>query len=308
MTVLVATSVIRGSEKGASHGAVQVLDMAGGRVAHVIDWKAPGVDWSAPNGGRGLRGIAFDGERVFIAGADTLFAFSPEFELLATYRCPYLSQCQEITIYERRLYLASRGFDSVLGFDLEDNRFGWGLHVVEGGGGLHGTPFDPLGSTGPSPGEEMGLSSLWCDPRGMFISGSKTRGLLYFDARSIVRLVTLPEGVRNARPWRDGVLFNDTEAGVARFITPVSNQVFKLPRYPVETLTALEESHNSDARQGFARGLCVLDDSVFAAGSSPASVTLHNLDTMKTTRNINFSNDVRQSVHSLAVWPYPVPE
>jgi hypothetical protein len=308
MTVLAVTSVMRASPKGASHGAVHLLDVGKGRVAQVVDWKAAGVDWDLPGGGRGLRGIACEGERVFMAGADALYSFTPEFELLAVYRSPYLSQCHGIASFERRLYLTSSDYDSILGFDLDENRFGWGLHITEGNVGLQGTPFDPQTTLGPTLGEELGLNSLWCDERGMFISGSRSMGMLHFDARKIVRLVSLPRGVQNARPWRNGVLFNDTEAGVARFITPDSNRVFRLPRYRAEVRTQKDPVEVSGARRGFARGLCVIDDSVFAVGSSPATVTLHNLDTMKTTLSINLGTDPGHSIHSIAVWPHEVPE
>jgi hypothetical protein len=305
VTILIATSVLRGSAAGQSHGAVHLVDMHGGRVAHVVDWKAPGIDPDVPGGGRGLRGVAFDGERVFIAASDTLFVFTPAFELLDSFHSPFLDNCHEICSFERRLYLTSTAFDSILGFDLDNNRFDWGLHVTESGNGLQGAPFDPQSMQGPSRGQVLGLNSLWCDPRGMFISGSRSSGLMFFDAQRIDRLVTLPHGVQNARPWRDGVLFNDTQANVARFMTPASNQVFQVPVYPDSELSPLDAPEDKSSRKGFARGLCVLDNSVFAVGSSPATITLHNLDTMKTTHSINFSADPRHTIQSLAVWPYP---
>jgi hypothetical protein len=305
VTILIATSVIRGASAGQSHGAVHLVDMHGGRVAHVVDWKAPGFDLGSPGGGRGLRGVAFDGERVFIAASGTLFAFTPAFELLDSYHSPFLDHCHEIFSFEGRLYLTSTAFDSILGFDLKANRFDWGLHVTESGSGFQGAPFDPQSTQGPSRGNALGLNSLWCDSRGMFISGSRSSGLLFFDAQRIDRLVTLPYGVQNARPWRDGVLFNDTAANVARFMTPTSNQVFKVPFYPDAELNNDDEPEEKRSRQGFARGLCVLDNSVFAVGSSPATITLHNLDTMKTTHSINFNGDPRHTIQSLAVWPYP---
>lgn len=305
MTILIATSVIRGAGAGQSHGAVHLVDMQGGRIAHVVDWKAPGFDLNSPGGGRGLRGVAFDEERVFIAASDTLFVFTPAFEMLDSYRSPFLGNCHEICVFENRLYLTSTAFDALLGFDLKSNRFDWGLHVTESGNGLQGTPFDPNSTQGPSRGDDLGLNSLWCDPRGMFISGSRSSGLMIFDAQRIDRLVTLPHGVQNARPWRDGVLFNDTEANVARFMTPTSNQVFQVPEYPNSALSSDYDPEDKNSRQGFARGLCVLDNSVFAVGSSPATITLHNLDTMKTTHSINFSDDPRHTIQSLAVWPHP---
>ena len=58
------------------------------------------------------------------------------------------------------------------------------------------------------------------------------------------------------------------------------------------------------ARQAFGRGLCTVTDSLLAAGSSPSTITLHDLDTMKTTLSINLSMDVRNAIHGLEVWPY----
>jgi len=306
VTVLVATSVIRSSRPGESHGAVYLVDLDSARAAHRIDWKATGADGSSPGGGRGLRGIAFEGDRVFIAGSDAVFEFSPEFELLASHRSPYLGGAHEMTVFDGRLFVTSTGFDSVLGFDLAANRFDWGLHVQDGEGGLQGTPFDPASLVGPSPENLLQLNSIWCDARGMFISGARTLGLLHFDARRIVRLVTLPQGVQTARPWRDGVLFNDSGSDVVRFLTPEENRVFQVPHYPRELLSGNVSEDVPGTRQGFARGLCVVDDSVFASGSSPATITLHNLDTMKTTLSINLSADVRHTIQSLAVWPFAI--
>jgi hypothetical protein len=60
------------------------------------------------------------------------------------------------------------------------------------------------------------------------------------------------------------------------------------------------------ARQSFARGLCTIDDNVIASGSSPSTITLHNVDTMKTTLSVNLSMDIRNAVHGLEVWPFPI--
>jgi len=306
VTILAATSVIRGSRQDESHGAVHLIDLDRARAAQRLDWKAGGVDRTAQGGGRGLRGMAFDGDRLFIAASEVLIEFSPEFELLASYHSPYLGQAHEMAMFDDRLYLTSTGFDSVLGFDLKARRFDWGLHIQDGDAGLQGTPFDPNSLVGPSPERLLRINSIWCDERGMFISGARTLGLLHFDARRIVRLVTLPQGVQNARPWRDGVLFNDSGADVVRFLTPEQNRVFQVPHYPDELLAGAGTEDAPGTRQGFARGLCVVEDGVFASGSSPATITLHDLDSMKTTLSINLSTDVRHTIQSLAVWPYPV--
>jgi hypothetical protein len=119
-----------------------------------------------------------------------------------------------------------------------------------------------------------------------------------------VRLVTLPEGVHDARPWRDGVLFNDTGADAVRFLTPDANCVFEVPHYPEAELLPGSFDNPAIARQGFGRGLCVVDESRFVSGSSPLTLSLHDLDAMKTTLRINLSTDARNAVHTLAVWPF----
>ena len=58
------------------------------------------------------------------------------------------------------------------------------------------------------------------------------------------------------------------------------------------------------ARQAFGRGLCVIDDDRFAAGSSPSTVALHDLRPGNPARMVTLSHDVRNAIHGLEVWPY----
>ena len=307
MSIIAATTVIRGSQRGSSHGGVYLVDVANQRGAHLLDWTRPAIDWSGHGGGRGLRGIACGDERLYIAGSSELYGFAPDFALLDVYTSPYLDDAQAIALFEDRVYVVSAAYDAVLALDLQTGRFDWGLQLMDDDGGLRGIPFDPQGALGPSPAHALQLNSLHCDARGLFIAGGRTQGLLHFDGKRIVRLVTLPEGVHDARPWREGVLFNDTEAEVVRFLTPDANCVFQVPRYPEAALEPGSFEDSAVARQGFARGLCVLDEGVFASGSSPLTITLHDLDAMKTTLRINLSTDARHMIHSLAVWPFKPP-
>ena len=58
------------------------------------------------------------------------------------------------------------------------------------------------------------------------------------------------------------------------------------------------------ARQAFARGLCVIDDDTFAAGSSPSTITLHDLRPGGKARMATLTHDVRNAIHGLEVWPF----
>ena len=81
---LVATSVVRGSEKGQSHGGVYLIDFAEQRVEQKIDWNTGDIDFSGRGWDRGLRGIEFTDDAIWIC----LLYTSPSPRDLSTSRMP----------------------------------------------------------------------------------------------------------------------------------------------------------------------------------------------------------------------------
>ena len=304
MPTLIATSVVRGSRQGDSHGGVYLVDLDRQRVRQPIDWNTTDIDWQGRGWDRGLRGIAFDGERVFIAASDELFAYTPDFELIDSWRSPYLKHCHEITRFERRLYLASTGFDSVLAFDLDEHRFSLGLHLSEQDGRLNAATYDPTGNRGPAASNRFHLNSVFAERRGLFIAGLRSGGLLCFTGKRVERVAELPEGTHNARPFKDGVLFNDSASDRVRFISEDKQRIFAVPRFQEDRLTHTDLDDARIARQAFARGLCVIEGELIAGGSSPSTITLHDLGSMKTVLSVNLTLDVRNAIHGLEVWPF----
>jgi hypothetical protein len=304
VTTLVATSVVRGARQGESHGGVYLIDLPKRRVQQPIDWNKTDIDWQGRGWDRGLRGIAFDGDRVLVAASDELFVYDPGFRRIGSYRSPYLKHCHEISRFERRLYLTSTGFDSILGFDLDQNRFSYGLGIVRRDDNFEARPFDPSGTTGPAPANTLHLNNVYCDAGGMYISGLRTEALLKFDGRRIHQVCSLPHGSHNARPWKDGVLFNDSQKDVLRFASPLAECVFAVPRYAAEMLTHTDLDDSRIARQAFARGLCVLRDGRLAGGSSPSTIAVHDPENGKTTMTVTLSMDVRNAIHGLEEWPF----
>jgi hypothetical protein len=295
---------VRGSRQGESHGGVYLVDFDHDRATQLLDWNAMNIDWQGRGWDRGLRGIAFDGDTIYIAASDELFAYTPDFRLIGSWRNRYLRHCHEICRHERTLFLASTGFDSILGFDLDRKGFSWGLRVAALGDGFGGTPFDPEFDDGPAPSNFLHLNNVHCALGGMHISGLRTAGILLFNGRELRRWVTIPIGAHNARPFRDGVLFNDTEADVVRFVTRDAERVFRVPRFPAESLTHVSQDDSRIARQAFARGLCAIDDQTIAAGSSPSTITLHDLRPGTQSRMVTLTHDVRNAIHGLEVWPF----
>ncbi len=72
----------------------------------------------------------------------------------------------------------------------------------------------------------------------------------------------------------------------------------------LETLTFRDADTSGIARQGFARGLCVLNDTLVAGGSSPSTVTVYDLRANELLLSVNLTRDIRNAIHGLAVWPF----
>ena len=304
---LVTTSVVRGSHQGESHGGVYLVDLEARSVRQAVDWNKADIDWQGRGWDRGLRGIAIDGDTVYIAASDELFAYTPAFEPLGSWRSPYLRHCHEIAVYRRTLFVTSTGFDTILGFDLDARRFGWALHVGLERNRFQARIFDPAAGSGPPMLNKLHINSVFCTDGGMYIGGLRTGGMLHFDGRAVRLAVQLPAGCHNARPFRDGVLFNDTEADVLRYAgrdNGAGDRALRVPKYSPASLTHRDFDRSGIARQGFARGLCVLSDTVVAGGSSPSTVAVYDLAAGKRLLTVNLTMDVRNAIHGLEVWPY----
>jgi hypothetical protein len=304
---LIATSVVRGSHQGDSHGGVYLIDLAEQTVHQPVDWNRIDIDWTGRGWDRGLRGIAVDGETLYIAASNELFAFTPRFERIGSWRNPFLRHCHEIAVQGRNLFLTSTGFDAILAFDLDRRSFHWGLQVAAEGPQLDYRIFDPTREPGPAPSNQLHLNNVHCTAAGLFASGLRSGGLLQFTGRELRRVVELPDGTHNARPFANGVLFNDTRADCLRYVDrsdPAADRAFPVPVYPVSDLLHRDADESGIARPGFGRGLCELGDGVVAGGSSPSTVTIYDLATPRILFSVNLSMDVRNAIHGLEVWPY----
>ncbi len=312
LPTLVATSVVRGAHQGESHGGIYLLDFAAQEIRQVVDWNTADIDWQGRGWDRGLRGIAFFGGEVYVAASDELFVYDRNFQLKRSFRSTYLKHCHEIHVLNHHLYLTSTGHDSVLAFDLERQGFFWAIHIARTEEGFVGTAYDPNGingpggAAGPEATNHLHLNNVFADDSGLYASGLRTGGLLRIGSdASVRRYVALPEGTHNARPFRDGVLFNDTAADAVRFVGRDGRAVaFEVPRYGEEELTHLDLGDEQVARQGFGRGLCAIDERFIAAGSSPSTISLYDLEGGGPVMRVNFSQDIRNAVHGLEVWPY----
>jgi len=103
------------------------------------------------------------------------------------------------------------------------------------------------------------------------------------------------------------VLFNDSESDALRYAgrgEGKEDRAFRVPRYDPAALENQDLDQGDIARQGFARGLCVLSGSVVAGGSSPSTISVYDLPANRRILSVNLTMDVRNAIHGLEVWPY----
>lgn len=317
-TVLVS-SVVRSSRQGESHGGVYLVDLEKGATTQVLDWDDPSIDWSGRGADRGLRGIAFHGDIIYLAASDEVFLYDRSFRRCGSIRSPYLKHCHEIAIDGDLLYLTSTGFDAVLVYDLRTERFVQGWHFRWsplgrtmkrlGRHSLRPRPrlsaFDPTRDGGPGPSDTCHINNVVAVSGRVYCSGTGMGHLFEITGDELHSAFRIPYGTHNTRPFGQGALMNHTEADAVLLVDRAGHERarFELPRYDPATL-----QHNDipgdHARQAFGRGLTTVGDSWIVAGSSPATVTVFDVRTRGVMTSVNLTKDVRNSVHGLEVWPY----
>lgn len=302
----IATSVVRGSQQDNSHGGVYTIDFETQTGEQHVDWDTSEIDFNGRGAERGLRGITFDGDDIYIAAGDELFRFDRNFELSESFRCRYLKNCHEIVRKDRRIFLTSAAFDSLLVFNLDSKEFDWGFRLQKPYEQWNGFVFDPRIKNGPRAENDFHINAVHVDDSGIYLSGLNTDALLHLNREfTVSEYCSLPSGSYNGRPWKGGVLFNDTASDCVRYVPRKGQQqAFKITTYEEAVIEFAGIDDPDIARQGFGRGLCVVDDRFIAAGSSPSTVTLYDVAAGIPVGSVNLSMDIRNTIHGLEVWPF----
>jgi len=303
---LVATSVVRGSQQGESHGGVFTIDFDKQECIQHVDWNTGEIDFEGRGADRGLRGIEFDGDIIYIAASDELFAYDRGFGIQGSYRNRYLKHCHEISRIDRTMFLTSTGFDSLLAFDLDRNDFIWGMQLRRELNGWSGARFDPRTAFGPEPSNHFHINMVYVDNTGIYLSGLHTRAMLHVNSNfEISQVCNIPKGAHNAQPYRDGLLVNDTAADCVRYVgRDGTNTAFTIVTYDEADIEYAGVDNSKVARQGFGRGLCPVGDRFVAGGSSPSTITLYDLDSKQVVASVNLTMDIRNAIHGLEPWPF----
>ena len=303
---LIATSVVRGSEQGDSHGGIFTVDFDRQEAIQHVDWNTSDIDFTGRGWDRGLRGIEFHNDEIYIAASDELFVYDQDFQIQRSFRNPYLKHCHEICKKDNLLFLTSTGYDSILVFNLLQEEFTWGLYIERQRSEWQLRQFNPRSTDGPEFVNNLHLNMVSLHDTGVYFSGLHTGAMLRFGKDfTVSEVCNLPDGSHNARPFRNGVVFNDTKSDSVRYVgRDGGDRAIRIRHYPEAEIRFAGVDDTKIARQGFGRGLCPLSDRFIAGGSSPSTITIYDLHSNKSVVSVNLSMDIRNAIHGLEVWPY----
>jgi hypothetical protein len=76
-----------------------------------------------------------------------------------------------------------------------------------------------------------------------------------------------------------------------------------VPTFPAHELDFMGIDDSKIARQGFGRGLCLINQHIIAAGSSPSTVSIIDISQGKRLTAVNLTMDIRNAIHGLECWP-----
>jgi hypothetical protein len=300
LPIVIASSVIRSTRRGESHGGLYVVDFNDDTVEQKLDWNYPHIRWDSGGGDRGLRGMIFHNDLLYTAGATALFVFNKNFELVEQYTCPTFDGSHELFLYNNKIYSISNQYDAILVFDLTKNDWVLGYQHI-----LNQPPriFDPY-CTNLQRSDSLHLDSISVYNDIMFYAGSTTKyiyGLHIYTLQQRAYLLAKPN-THNAQFWKDGIVFNralesDTiyqvgENIIHRWATPIMKK---------ETVTHMD--YSDYARTEYTRGMVVYKDFV-CIGTSPASVHMLNLDSIDPVKSSIISHDIRNSVCGMSHYPW----
>lgn len=314
---VLVSSVVRSTHQGESHGGLYLVELDRGFFSQVLDWNDGSISWEGRGGDRGLRGIAYCNEEIYVAASDEMFVLDKKFSIIRTFRNRYLKHCHEIFFDKGKLYLTSTGFDSILVYDTTLKRFIKGYCIRQGKGakflsrkfggnwGVRLDEFDPEKEKGPSPGDTWHVNSVSAINDTIYASGTGSEVLYAIRNDRLKRYSKIPRGTHNVRPMKNGVLMNNTESGHVEYrdLKGCILAKWRIKTYEKKELTHKEvpEDH---ARQGFGRGLCVWRNKIIIGGSSPATISVYSFERNESISSVNLTMDIRNAVHGLEIWPF----
>jgi hypothetical protein len=339
--LLLASVVTRMSEPFHAHGGLFLLDLFAQKHRQLVSWTDLSIDWAGDGGERGLRGICFHRGRLFIVSASSLLEFDNQFRLVRQVKAEggLLTIAHEMCAHDSRLFISSTGTDSVVVYDLDQDRFTLNGKFFSLPNETHAyncvfLERTVLSSSVAVPyANSHHINSVFHDGNRLYASSGFSGDVFVLSddlelleavpvtscpvvipymvrtlsERAPVRRPEIsihPRVVRthNVYPYCGGYLENFTDGSSVLFLRDRRIVWSTMHPEPNRPLHGSKQEVLHAVRKGWARGLC-FDAKYIFSGSSPSSVITLNALTGELQSNYLFTDDARDCVHGLELVP-----
>ena len=315
MAKVIASSVVRASQKGDEHGHIFIADLYSEKLECVFSLADQDIDWAGRGGERGIRGIQVYDDSIFAATMNKLVAFDREFRIRATYSCPWLGGLHEIAVDANKgiLYLTSTSYNAIVSFNINRGEFLDAFHFS--------TNLDSVSvhnaKTKPGWITKLKIKKKWTYSHINNVQVDTTgrvRVSAYHSDKFVcisdpkANVVKIPKGTHNPQLIHENeqpmVIYNHTltDRLVLGKTTGAVIRDAKALVLPEGSFVDVPKNEKI-ARHPWCRGLAVNDEFI-VAGSTPAMINVYERNTLRLVKSIRMSVDVRHAIHGLTFWPY----
>ncbi|MFW5804154.1 MAG: hypothetical protein ACOCWG_02865, partial [bacterium] len=127
---LLASSVVRLTNKGSTHGHLYLIDVDKDESTEVLKWDNTNINWEGRGNARGLRGIAFYEDSIIVASGTHLLFLDKKFNIKKTFEHRLLGDIHEIFLYGNELVVTSTLYDLILFLNIETMKMSRGYYIV----------------------------------------------------------------------------------------------------------------------------------------------------------------------------------
>lgn len=330
---LLASCIVRLSEKGDAHGYLYLVDLKSKNGKKVFTWDDENIDWEGRGGSRGLRGIAFYKEFIIVSTSNRLLFLNKDFDFVSAFNSHLFMDIHEMSLYGDELYITSTQYDLVLVFNLNQMKITKGYFIkplvknAKKQEIFHkkfvsfkkkilyrfdfSNSFDnkfefveiDVNNYIPQKTEitrSVHINTVFSMNGYLCFTGTQYNYVFGIKDGKLSKVGTIPFGTHNVHPFNDGYIMNYTSDS-SLVITNNKGKIIK--KYPVKfDESNVKGSYEvSNAKAGWNRGL-VIHQNMAYVGCSPATVNCIDLKTGDTSF-ITLDNDVRNSIHGLDILP-----
>lgn len=272
--IVLASTVIRNTEGKDHHGELHLIDLEKVKSKCVFKLKKE-ISLEGRGTQRGLRGICFYKDLIYVGIFDGLIVFDNKFNVVDTHTDKKVMGCHEIDIHDNKIYLTATLSKSIVVFNIDKQKF---TKVYQCPGIKH-------------------MNSICVHKDKLYYSGLHSSKLLSMNLDGSTRelVCKIPKGTHNVLPIgnKNYIMNHTTHNRILKWNNGVVSE-WSIPYIP-------NAMANRGSRAGFARGLCK-HGNLIIGGCSPATVSWTNMRTGK-SNHIQIRDEVNNGIHGLEVLP-----